>query len=181
MQPIVEFTEYPDYEAYRAFYYFSARRRPAFWFNSLCAYIVFPIWTIYFFAVHWLWNPWNVRNSIILLLYILFDIYFVIRAASAPRRIFKHPSNQFTSSRAAFFEDYFVSVNTDQSGTRDSSHRYDYVAKAYETANAFYFNYTDKGWGFFPKKFFAPGQVEALRALITRKFGDRFKSKILCL
>ena len=178
MQPIVEFTEYPDYEAYRRFCYFSYRRRFAGWINWLSAYVIFPVWTI-FLTVLRLRNPWSGRSGILLLLcFAAFGCLMFVYVASAPRRAFSRYRKSHITSRTIFFEDYYAHVTIAQSGTHEGSLHYEDIVKAYETASAFYVIHTNKSWGFFPKKFFAPGQVEALRALFARKFGERFKSKI---
>jgi len=110
--------------------------------------------------------------------YPLLTALLIVLQSTATRRGFKQHSSSFVSERTVFFEDYYAHVTVSQDGNREGSFRYDRVNKAYETATAFYLNYTDKGWGFFPKKFFAPGQVEALRDLFARKFGERFKTKL---
>jgi len=178
MQPIVEFTEYPDYKAYREFFYFSSRRRPMAWLNWFCIYAGIPALIVYFYSVTWRRYPWDSRYGIYFLLYIVIDIALIIYITSAPRRAFKRRGKSFITSRTAFFEDYYAFVTTGQSSTSEGSFAYDDVEKAYESTMAFYVKHINKGWGFFPKKFFAPGQAEALRALFARKFGERFKTKL---
>ncbi|MCL1952243.1 MAG: hypothetical protein FWF60_05380 [Oscillospiraceae bacterium] len=177
MQPIVEFTEYPDYEAYRAYYYFVGVRKPIAWINWLCAYAILPAWTVYYF-VRWHTPLWNSRIGISLLLCAVFDIAMIIYVATAPRRGFKRGGHSFVTSRTAFFEEYCASVVTGQNRTLDVSFNYDDIIEVHETASSFYTKHSTKNWGFIPKKFLAPGQVEALRALFARKFGERFKTKL---
>jgi len=174
MEPIVEFTEYPDYEAYRAFYYFYNRRRPMAWVSWFMYYALFPV-ALLLFALAAFFT--EVPTS----LWLLAPIWLagMIANATAPRRGFKQlHGKSSTVTCTAFFEDYFAYTATGENTSRSGSFRYENVVAAYETAIAFYFNYTDKNWGFLPKKFLAPGQAEALRDLLARKFGERFNSKI---
>lgn len=177
MEPIVEIMEQADYKAYRAYYYFANRRRPMSWLNWLCAYASIPAMTIYYHVVNLFWYPWNSRSGILFLLYIVLDIALIIYITSAPRRAFKQRSRSFVTGRTAFFEDHYSAVINGESSTQEGSFAYGDIEKAYETTTAFYVKHINKGWGFFPKKFFAPGQVEALRDLFARKFGERFKTK----
>jgi len=174
MEPIVEFMEHPDYEAYRRFYLFAENFRPIAWANRISIYGVIPAFFAYVVI-----NDLRRGN---LIYYTL--ICFVLIAAllvyyfTAPRRAFKRQSSSFVTSRAAFFEDYYAVVITGQNSTQEGSFAYGDIMKIYETTSAFYVRHINKNWGFFPKKFFAPGQVEALRALFARKFGEQFISKI---
>jgi len=173
MEPVVEFIEYPDYEAYRAFFYFVNMRRPMAWVSWFMYYALFPVALLLFALAAFL-------TEIPTSLWLLAPIWLagMLANATAPRRSFRR-GKKFIAERTAFFEDYYANLTTCENSSHESSYRYDDVAMVYETATAFYLKKnTANQWGFFPKKFFAPGQVEALRALFARKFGERFKTKI---
>ena len=174
MQPIVEITEQADYESFRAFCYFTAIRRPMAWINWICLYGVIP-------AIAAIMVVLDVRKASLspfTPVYLALFVILLVRQMTALRSAFKKRSHGFVSSNAAFFEDYFAYVTTGQNSTSSGSVSYGDVAKAYETATAFYLEHSNRGWSFFPKKFFAPGQVEALRELFARKFGERLKTKL---
>jgi len=176
VQPIVEIVEYPDYEAYRAFNTFVSKRRPMAWFNWVVVYGMGPVLSLLMLLVIFhsgMVNAFTVG-------YPLVSVLLIALLATAPRRMFKKVhGNGSTVTNTAFFEDYFAYVSTGENSTRNGSFRYENVVKAYETATAFYLQHGTKiEWYFLPKKFFAPGQVEILRELFVRKFGDNFKSKI---
>jgi len=178
MEPIVEITEYPDYEAYRRFYYFLNVRNPAAWFNWIITYALMPLVTVHILYADLL-NHWRYGQVGINTLWVpAATIALIIYQATKPHRAYKRRGPGFVTARTAFFEDYYAYVNTGQNSMNEGSRNYVDIEKAYETTDAFYIKYVGKGWGFFPKKFFAPGQVEALRDLFVRKFGGKFISKI---
>ena len=174
MEPVVEFVEYPDCEAYRRFYLFAENFRPIAWTNRISIYGVIPT----FFACVVI-NDLR-RGSLTYYTLICFVLIaaLLIYYLTAPRRAFKQRSSSFVTSRAAFFEDYYAVVITGPNSTQEGSFAYGDILKIYETTSAFYVRHINKNWGFFPKKFFAPGQVDVLRDLFARKFGERFKTKI---
>jgi len=174
MQSIVEILEYPDYEAYRRFYYFLNVRNPAAWFNWIVAYAFVPGCTTFLIVTNLIQGKLAIQTFFFIVSSIALFIYEITK----PRRTFKRRGPGFVTARTAFFEDYYAYVNTGQNSVNEGSHNYADIEKAYETTDAFYVKHKGKNWGFFPKKFFAPGQVEALRGLFAQKFGDNFKSKI---
>ena len=168
---IVEITVSPDYKAYRKFNNFTARRRPMTWVSWFSAYCFIPMAMIYLLCRDWR----NGSVSLLTLIYIAVTAALIVWQTTTLRRAFKRNKHSFIARRAAFFEDGFTSITTGQSSTQEGSHGYDDVAKAYEIRSAFYLKYVDGNWGYFPKEFFVSGQIEALRALFARKFGDRFR------
>ena len=175
MQPIVEIIEQSDYEAYRAFNSFVSKRRPMAWFNGIVVYGVGPVLSLIMLLVilhSGMVNAFTVG-------YPLLAVILIVLHATGPRRVFKkiHGGSP-TTTNTAFFEDYFAYAAMGENSTRNGSFRYDNVIRAYETPLAFYLQQGTKiEWYFLPKKFFAPGQVEILRDLFARKFGERFKMK----
>ena len=174
MEPIVEIVEYPDYEAYRRVYYFLNVRNPAAWFNWIAAYAFVPGCTTFLIVTNLIQGKLAIQTFFFIASSIALFIYEITK----PRRAFKRKSPSFITCSTAFFEDHYAFVTTGQNSTNAGSHGYDHVKKAYETTSAFYLKKADKSWHFLPKKFFAPGQVEILRNLFARKFGDKFVSKI---
>jgi len=172
MQPIVEMTEYPDYGAYRRFYYFSARRHPVVWFNWIAIYFFLPS-AIAFVLVVSLFG--RVPIPPVLWGLVPLCVFGVIHTATIPRRAFKRNQGRCpTVTSTAFFEDYIAYNAAGQGVGQSGSISYDHVAMVYETFDAFYLKYVTKGWGFFPKKCFTENQIATLHAFFTRKFGDRF-------
>ena len=139
-------------------------------------YAVSPVLALAIIAV----EMYSGKIHAVPVLYSLLTVFLIVYSATAPRRIFnKTRGKNPTITSTAFFEDYFAFSAVNQNSTRNGSFRYESVAKAYETATAFYLQQSTKTeWYFLPKKFFAPGQAEALRDLFARKFGERFKSKV---
>ncbi|MCL2298964.1 MAG: YcxB family protein [Firmicutes bacterium] len=174
MQPIVEFTEYPDYEAYRQFNTFARKRLPIAWFNWVVVYGVSPVLSLTMLLLIWhsgMVNAFTVG-------YPLLSVLLIVFQATAMRRGFKQHGKSFISERTAFFEDYYATVTACQNSNHEASYRYDDIVMAYETAAAFYLKKsTGRRWHFIPKKFLAPGQAELLRELFARKFGEKFKMK----
>ena len=150
--PIVEITEHTDYETYRKFFFFVNRRRPIMWASWLLYYALIPV-TLLFLVIFafladiplWIWVG------------VPLWIAGLIANVTAPRRMFKRSSGRCPLvTTTAFFEDYFAYNASGQGLGQSASIDYSHVARAYETVDAFYLHYTEKGWGFFPKKFFAP-------------------------
>ena len=171
--PIVEIIEYPDYEAYRAFFYFIRRRNPAMWFSWILLYGVLPAISVYLVIISLRAGSVRLSTLICLVGWTALAVYRLLE----PRIQFKKRGSSFISSRAAFFEEYFAFVTTRQASNHESAHRYEDVESVHETGGAFYILHNGQFWSFVPKKFMAPEQIAALRELFTRKFGPQFKSK----
>ena len=173
MEPIVEIMEQSDYKAYRTYYFFVNRRRPMSWLSWIILYGIAPAAAAYVFfrgLQHGMINYITLIFAAIIVAFFVYD-------ATAPRRIFKRQSSSFVTNRATFFEDHYTYVTKGKSSTQEGSFAYSDIEKVYETATAFYMKYITRSWGFYPKKFFAPGQAQALRELFARKFGNRFITK----
>jgi len=172
-QAVVEITEHSDYEAYRRYYYFSARRRFAAWFNWIVLFVFIPVAQAYMVYRYW-WNP-SARIQICLMAVVA--AVGIVYLLTAPQRIFRRGRGRdpFVSV-ASFYEDRLTHVTTRQNDTQSGTTSYDRVIKAYETKDMFYLqDSANHAWSFFPKKFFTDDQTAALRELFARKFGEKFK------
>jgi len=179
MEPIVEITKQPDYKAYRKFYWFSAKFRPMAWVAWLIIASA-PVYWIYNYGPEWM-NKYHQENIIelsSLVVFVPFFIALVIFQLTTPRRLFRqYKKSQPLTTTTAFFEAQFTYSASSQNRSDSGCVGYENVNRVYETRDAFYLKYNDKYWSFYSKKFFAPGQAQALRDLFVRKFGNRFKTK----
>ena len=174
-QPIVEITKQLDYRAYRKHYYFRERRRPIAWVSWLALVLGPILWSI-FYGADWIHKLQENIIDISAPTLFVFCIAAVIYVATAPRRFFRRNESRVTMT--VFFENWISYTHTGQNRSDNGTIKYESVNKGYETKDTFYLQYDGNEWGIYPKKFFAPGQVEALRALFVRKFGERFKTKL---
>jgi len=180
MEPIVEITKQPDYKAYRKFYWFSAKFRPMAWFVWLVLASV-PVWWIYNYGSDWVYkyHQENIIELSSLVVFVPFIAALVIFQLTTPRRLFnRYKKSHPRVSTTVFFETQFTYDASYQNRNDSGCVGYENVNRAYETRDAFYLRCNDKHWGFYPKAFFERfEQVEALRDLFARKFGERFKTK----
>ncbi|MCL2298965.1 MAG: YcxB family protein [Firmicutes bacterium] len=177
-QAIVEITKHAEYGTYRRFYWFSERFRPTAWFPWLL--IAFgPVYWVIMYGPEWVrkYHEENIVELSFLLFFVPF-ITLVIVHCTTPRRLFNRYKKSYPMiTTNAFFEAQFTYNIASQNRSDSGYVGYENVNRAYETKDAFYLRYNDKNWNYYPKKFLAPGQAEALRALFARKFGEKFKMK----
>ena len=177
-QPIAECREYSDYASYRSYLYFVRRRQPMAWLNWFAAYCFGPTMSAYLISKY----LWYIRLivfgwlTVVIPLFVIVSLFLIIYMISEPRRLFKRgPGRSPFTSITSFYEDRYTFVTTGDNTNLNGSVSYNRIVSTYETKTAFYIKSDVKGYGFFPKKYFTPEQIDALRELFTRKFGEKFK------
>ena len=171
-QALVEIKANVDKESYEAYYWYITIRNPAIWILWLAPLLI----AIPSFFVYSLMYGLD-----LLILPGIFFTLMAIRLFPGPRLAYRSLPKQLTESDAicACYRDDFQVTRTNQFSTSIETVRYEYIKIAHETKGAFYLQSIDNNRGMYilDKKHFTPEQMEALRALLAEKFGEKFKGK----
>ena len=170
VEPILVITEQSDFKTWRKGIGFGIRRHPAIWF----LYAIFASFVIWQFAglVQSILSGEYAWHGVIPPLFIL-SLLLVFLFVVVPRLLYRSNASVTTSW---FYEDRFAYSSVRRDVTLSATKSYDQVRKAYETKDLFYLK-CGKDGAFQPKSRLTDDQIEALRDLFTRKFGERFKTR----
>jgi len=166
--PILIITEHSDYKTWKKGIGFGIKRLPAVWI-FFAVFAVFVLWQFAGFVQSVLSGEyaWHGIIPTLFVLSMLLVFFFVVM----PRVLYRSNASVTTSW---FYEDRFAYSSVRRDVTLSGIKNYDEVRKAYETKALFYLK-CGKDGHFLPKSHLSGDQVEALRSLFARKFGDKFK------
>ena len=179
-QPIVSLNTRVDFEDYRAFYWFATlrgRRRV-----QLCVSAAITL-AMLGFAAWWLYGCFVYGETELLphgLFFVACAVFLIVVRVRMPRIGYKRMLRVSPEPKGrdyAFYEDHLVCSAETAHGVDQSTARYEKYAAAIETVTAFYLEINEKPARYvvIPKRYLAPEQIEQLRGLLMRKFGEKFK------
>ena len=165
-QAIVELTIHINLDDYKAYHWYWMRKEKPWW----------PWLMGIFLALVLLCAVWSYELPERSVPLIVFGLALAIGAFTRPRRIYKKKRAAFDAHASyVFFEDHlYVQVN-DRGSDNEITAQYSRYLWVAETKSAFYLKTPDKNYIILPKHCMAPEQINALRELLARKFGERFK------
>jgi len=171
MEPVVEVTIQIGLDDYMAYIrYWRRRERPWIpWLRGLYTALILLV------------SVWNFASMKILggIILLVFGTAFAIMFFTEPARAFKKNRAAYDAHAVyAFFEDHLCVLVSDRGADSQITAQYSRYLWAAETNTAFYLKTPDKNYINLPRHCFTDEQAQALRELFTRKFGERFKTKI---
>jgi len=188
-QPIVSITtrlDYEEYKKYANFVHFKEKEFKSVVLSTL--FILIPIgflflviyWGLKLIEVSFLGAAMGIfwGTGIFLILFMAQQLCFGYIAFTAVMRTYKQYRRLHEAdSHEIFYEDYLLTSCELPEITSNSRISYDYYAEVIETESAFYLAHAigKNKHGIFPKRYMTPEQQQALRELLMRKFGEKFK------
>ena len=188
-QPIVTITTRIDYEAYKLYAKHMRLKSKAF-ASTVRSYAVFlPILAAAIVGLCLIVKTdYDLLGTIligltsgiwvVLLLFFLFMLYAHHKSLQGEMKFFKKYQRLHEADCVeTFYEEYLTNHRELPEFIDDTLYRYEYYTQGVETETAFYLETAmdDQRHGIFPKKYMTEDQATALRALFTRKYGDKFK------
>ena len=189
-QAVVEITTRIDYEEYKKYAkHVHLKGKNILTLAASCLLFLFAL-VFLLFVIRWgldffefsLSKPifagilWG--TGFFLFLYLAFTFYFAYMAYFVVKRSYKtYQRAHEADCHEVFYEDYILSRKELPEVASESRIRYDYYTEAVETQSAFYLTIAmgKNTHGILPKSYMTPEQIDALRELLARKFGDKFK------
>jgi len=171
MEPVLVITEHSDYRTWKKGIGFGIKKHPAVWLFSAI------------FAAFMLWQFTGLIQSIlsgeyawhgVIPFWFVFSLLLVFLFVIVPRWLYRSNASVTTSW---YYEDRFEYSSVRRDVTLSGIKSYDQVRKVYETKDLFYLKCAKDGY-YSSKSRLNEDQIDALRELFTRKFGERFKTKI---
>ena len=167
-QPIIEALILIDEGDYKSCHWYWMRKEKPWllWVNALL-WIAFLLICIYFFV-----STYYLYGAVLLALALVLNVQRI----TAPGRYYKKNRAAFDAQRVyAFYEDCLFTKISDRGSDSEITSQYSRYLRAEETKTAFYLKTPDKNYVNLPKKCFSEEQIDVLRELFGRKFGEKFK------
>lgn len=167
--PLLEVQANLDLESYKTYYWFTMMRNPTIWLLLAFMAILTAV-----FSMSSRVDPWK-----LVFFPTIIAFYLVIIAITGPRTSYRAQPKLNTESDLTylFYEGCYQIIHKNQLSSGIQTNSYEHIKCAFETKHGFYLQTIEKNRAthVLDKKYFGPEQIEALRGLLARRFGGKFK------
>jgi len=174
-QAIAEVTIIMEWEAFRRFGRFAWFHWPQNIALFIFAIVVMPLMLVFLYIVAFVW-PGSDRLAPLTVALTAAYIAMLYITLTARKRAWRRLSQtQPLPQTYVFYEEQLILTGGMQYAQGTEQIQYELFNRVYETKHAFYMTLLKTKNFILDKKFFAEDQITALRELLVRKFGDKFK------